>query len=834
MPDDSFDIRPEADSSVANTADFESAEISEPVSQFNYADYSSARDAYDVHHEVENNTEPEFVSYQPSQDQSYIEQPLQDSDREDGWMLNSDIAPEASYAAEPAAASLSLEDELESLLFGEEPGNTQSHADSLETADVLQAEPQDTVSDFASTDDFYTQPEQTEQNFDGLAYQETYAEPVAVSEAFATEPVTTQARMGHSGYPYYTRGNFASGIDKHEPVTPVEESAPSATFAEPSPQADADFSFDADDLMAAVENDGTDDDLSGFNDIDLSEDDFNLEASESLSDAETDHVEDINLSDFDFFSEDNLDLADGSEEEEVSPAYAHDVRSDEEYEQPSPEAPHFSAPKQVFSAPAPDVETLSVAENKVEQTHSFELPEVNYDTEENNGALDDLEAEFAEVFNLVGQDEANVATEPDAQSDADKAFEDIFRESVSTYYQEDNAAGAGAAALGLGAAAAAASTYARSTNRYTAPGQTGSQDDFYNHWAASGAQNAESGSYAAQAPRQAEDDLGEAADAYRERPVRGRRGLILASVAGAVVLLGGIGYHFIGGGSEEPVVIQADNQPVKMQPENPGGATVPNQDKAVYGRVDGTLPNAPEQKALISSGEEPVDIAAANENATSAASSDDANAPLIQPREVETMIVRSDGTIMQPQNTEPQNSGLQPSAPQATNNNASAATPTDGDEIAALAAGDGAQAPAASQPATRAPAAPAPRAPVIPSRPANQPVNVVGTVPPRTQTQAQQPAPAQAAPQVASAASAGGYFIQIASQPSAELAQKSFANMAQKYSSVIGGRSVDIKRADIAGKGTYYRVRIQGGSREEASALCSRLKSAGGDCIVTR
>ncbi|KYB45591.1 hypothetical protein AB664_37515 [Brucella anthropi] len=103
----------------------------------------------------------------------------------------------------------------------------------------------------------------------------------------------------------------------------------------------------------------------------------------------------------------------------------------------------------------------------------------------------------------------------------------------------------------------------------------------------------------------------------------------------------------------------------------------------------------------------------------------------------------------------------------------------------------------------------------------------MGNVPQRTQAQA----PA-AAPQVASAAGAGGYFIQIASQPSAELAQKSYANMAQRYGSVIGGRAVDIKRADIPNKGTYYRVRVQAGSKDDASALCGLLKTAGGSCFV--
>ena len=45
---------------------------------------------------------------------------------------------------------------------------------------------------------------------------------------------------------------------------------------------------------------------------------------------------------------------------------------------------------------------------------------------------------------------------------------------------------------------------------------------------------------------------------------------------------------------------------------------------------------------------------------------------------------------------------------------------------------------------------------------------------------------------------------------------------------------MDIKKAEIPNKGTYFRVRIPAGSREEANSLCSRYKSAGGSCLVTR
>ncbi len=91
--------------------------------------------------------------------------------------------------------------------------------------------------------------------------------------------------------------------------------------------------------------------------------------------------------------------------------------------------------------PAPEVETLTVAENKVEQTHSLDLPEVNYGEEEAGTNLSELEAEFAEVFSTIGVDENVQITE--GQSEADRAFEDIFRESASTYMPNSGMAAAG-------------------------------------------------------------------------------------------------------------------------------------------------------------------------------------------------------------------------------------------------------------------------------------------------------------------------------------------------------------------------------------------------------
>jgi hypothetical protein len=131
------------------------------------------------------------------------------------------------------------------------------------------------------------------------------------------------------------------------------------------------------------------------------------------------------------------------------------------------------------------------------------------------------------------------------------------------------------------------------------------------------------------------------------------------------------------------------------------------------------------------------------------------------------------------------------------------------------------------------------KAPVPETRPVDQPVNVVGTVTENgnvkeaAPAQKQELASADATPAAAPLA-AGTYVIQVASLPSEAEAKASYAKLSQRFASVIGGRGVDIRRAEIKNKGTYYRVRIPAGSKEEAQALCSRYKAAGGSCLVSK
>jgi hypothetical protein len=131
--------------------------------------------------------------------------------------------------------------------------------------------------------------------------------------------------------------------------------------------------------------------------------------------------------------------------------------------------------------------------------------------------------------------------------------------------------------------------------------------------------------------------------------------------------------------------------------------------------------------------------------------------------------------------------------------------------------------------------------PIPENRPVEQPVNVVGTVSDKGKVQqdtnnTQEVAAADPVvkPEKVSTVPAGSYVIQIASLPSEAEAQSSYNKLSSKFSSVIGGRGVDIRRAEIKNKGTYYRVRIPAGTKQEAAALCGQYKKAGGSCLVSK
>jgi hypothetical protein len=227
----------------------------------------------------------------------------------------------------------------------------------------------------------------------------------------------------------------------------------------------------------------------------------------------------------------------------------------------------------------------------------------------------------------------------------------------------------------------------------------------------------------------------------------------------------------------------------------------------------------------------------------------------VAPRKVRTMVVKPDGSLVPSDDPAPQKLAAQqqpaPEGGQAPTRPAGAAVSSATYDTASAAPADGGNAVSALPPANAAkpstdqtadlaaadqtaPAKPAKArqslttpsvVPVAPQRPSDQPVDIVGEVKP-DQVASINPSP--------SAAQSGSWSVQIASQPTAESAQAAYNDLAKRYAGVLNGRGVSIVKADLAGKGTFYRVRVPAQSRNDAISLCTAYKAAGGNCFVSK
>lgn len=468
---------------------------------------------------------------------------------------------------------------------------------------------------------------------------------------------------------------------------------------------------------------------------------------------------------------------------------------------------------------APEIETVDVEDQPVALADDLDIPELTQPEEVTPlFSPDDLEAELDVAFGSLATEE-----EPAAPQQPDAAPADPAQAPLQGYLADGDYA------------------YAPEQSAATGARPFGDVDFDY-------------------------DPDAEAFEVQQPAPKDGmrRKYFILGGVA-AVAILGGLGYFAAGGpiGSGAPAIVRADPEPVRVRPENRGGATVPNQNSQAYRRATGaTGEPGGGQEQLVTSAEEPMDVRAAvtpsepmndfplvgmeeipmldEAEATEMLASVKSDERLgsvediikedsieIAPRRVRTMVVRPDGTLV-PRDEVPA---------AATREELEATT-------IAAAAGQGTAVPLVQDAQ--------PIGTIVPQGEvqAGDPVmpDTVGVVPSRPQASAApaaQPAPVQvaaAAPaaqapvaQSASAAPAvGEWSMQIASQPTAEGAQSAYQDLARRYGSVLEGKGVNIVRADIEGMGTFYRVRIPAATRDEAIGLCESFKGAGGNCFVSR
>jgi len=149
-----------------------------------------------------------------------------------------------------------------------------------------------------------------------------------------------------------------------------------------------------------------------------------------------------------------------------------------------------------------------------------------------------------------------------------------------------------------------------------------------------------------------------------------------------------------------------------------------------------------------------------------------------------------------------------------------------------------ASAPGAAEEAPELRASAEPAEPAAPEESA--PISIT---PPALQPEAAAPAAAEPAPEKAAAAepaapapvaaSGGAYVVQIMALREEGAAKTAWATLQKKHPAILGGHALDIEKADLGDKGTYYRVRAAGfETKADAQSACSSLKSAGQDCLV--
>jgi len=325
----------------------------------------------------------------------------------------------------------------------------------------------------------------------------------------------------------------------------------------------------------------------------------------------------------------------------------------------------------------------------------------------------------------------------------------------------------------------------------------------------------------------------EAADYDGDEP---RRGSWVMRIGGAIVVAIALGYGLAQGyklmSSTEPEgatpIVRGDSAPAKTKPADPGGKQFAHTDSKVMGRLG---EGAPSSETSTSSSS---DLSASDSDSSST-------------RKVTTLTVGRDGTISSPPPpAEPVSSTATVAAPGltvvdgfggrypmglTTSSTSSPAkdTSTPAKDTSPPAKEESAKAPeAAPQPK------PEPKPEVIAKvTPVNVPLDISDK--PAAEAKKETP-PAAAAPAKSSATN--GYVVVLASFPvssqSRLIALKRYADMQEKYGSVLQNKTPDVQEANLGERGNYHRLLVgPPGSRSQASTLCSELKTAGyKDCWV--
>ena len=287
---------------------------------------------------------------------------------------------------------------------------------------------------------------------------------------------------------------------------------------------------------------------------------------------------------------------------------------------------------------------------------------------------------------------------------------------------------------------------------------------------------------------------------YLDHAPRGvsSRPLFTATALLTAAALAGGGFYLVGrGGADTTVVagvapvVRAPVEPVKIKPV-----------------ADAANPGAPEASRV-----------AAAKPGRETKTDGKPFAPL-NTRVVKTIAIRPDGSLVEPQaaaETQKRAAGAREAL--ATGPATAAVTPVATSVATPLAA-----TPAPVQAAAR-PAAALPE-PAVAKASTRVDTTPVASIRP--------PAPVVAAPAAALAAAPGaGFAVQLAAAPTEDEARRLAQRFQALYSDNLGRRDLTVREGVVKDK-PVYRVRLADLSKEEATAVCARLRGGNAACFVAR
>jgi hypothetical protein len=283
-------------------------------------------------------------------------------------------------------------------------------------------------------------------------------------------------------------------------------------------------------------------------------------------------------------------------------------------------------------------------------------------------------------------------------------------------------------------------------------------------------------------------------------PPRGKRPLLvrLLPLLIVVVALGGfggiVGYYYLansaGGVDGVAPLVRADQRPVRVRPENPGGMDVPHQDKEIYDKVAGRGAAAPAAERLLPPPETPMPRPAAPPQAATPAVPG-SGSPVGSPGTLAAAPPRPP-TAPPPQEVRvPPPPDVRP--PADVTSQRTIPPPPPGSTVL----------PGASRPAASAPTA--------------------------------APAPSPAIAVAPRAAPSGGSRVVLASVQSEADARREWERLRRQYGDALNGMTPDFVRTDLGERGVYWRIYVGPvESGPEAQARCTSLKQRQVNCFVAR